>query len=151
MNPEQSTKPSKAIEYQEVDNAAFTAQVIDTAELTTAELIVWFKEVAAAFAVFRLMQSDVKTNATTLGGTPTEVQDFTKPTSSQDGKIWVINLRRFLDGDHKRYIQLQATAGDGSGTTTKFDATLMAYSKIAGSKAADRGVDSVINVNAVAA
>ena len=57
------------------------------------------------------MESDIKTNATTLGGTPTLVKDSTtKPSATDDDKPFVFGID--LRNSRKQYLQLQgALAG----------------------------------------
>lgn len=151
MLNEQMQTVLTAIAYQAVDNAALTSQVIDTQDLISGEYHIKFASLGAAMTVFRIMESDVKTNDTTLGGTPTLVHDLDKPDADQNGKVWTLNLRRYLDGSHKRYIQLQATAGNGAGATSDIDANFVGVPKFGGSNATQRGVDQAVIVNAVAA
>ena len=139
-----------AIAHQSKDNAAFGSQVIDTAKLTSGEIAVLFGTLAVALATFKIMESDTKTNATTLGGTPAEVVDLAKPDADQNGLVWVIDLRQYLQGPHARYIQLQATAGDGSTAESDLTAIFRGIPKGAySSQAADRGVDNVVYVPAL--
>lgn len=101
------------------DNAAFVSNVIDTAMAGGARWLVFviaLGTIDATMAVLKLMQSTVKTDGTTLGGTPALLKDFTtKPTDADGGKLWglVIDLKQ----EHSRYLQLQATAGNGDAGT----------------------------------
>lgn len=116
-NPLQTDTVAWAIKHQAVNNAAFTSQVIDTAELITGEIVLGVGTLPVALAALKLVESDTKTNDTTLGGTTADVQDYAAdlPDADQNGKLVVLNLQRYLTGPHKRYIQLQSTAGNGGG------------------------------------
>lgn len=143
MNELQTTKVFNVIPPTAIkDNAAFVSTVIDKADLHGAdylEFIVGLGATDVAMAVLRVMESDTLTNATTLGGSPTLVKDSTtKPADDADGKVAVfgIDLRK----SRQRYIQLQATAGDGS-TGTYLSAIAIARRSIeASSDAAQRGL-----------
>ena len=67
-------------------------------------------------AQLRVMESDTKTDATTLGGVPVEVKAAAAlPGAGDDGKSFVFGLD--LRAPRQRYLQLQATAGDGAAGT----------------------------------
>lgn len=144
----QTDKVLIAIDQQSQISAAFTSNVLDTSELAHGEFEVKFGTLGATLAVFRIQESDTQTNATTLGGTPNDVEDFTpKPGAAQNAKVWVLNLRKYLQGPHKRYIQLQATAGAGASDLV---ALFRSVSRVPnGDQAAARGVDRVEYVDAL--
>lgn len=141
---------------QSVDDAAFTGQVIDTADLMTGEIEIGFGTLAVALVALKLVESDVKASATALTGATT-VKDFAAalPDDSQDGKFWLLNLARYLAGPHKRYLLLQATAGDGSGSKSDLVSIFRGCSRLpvgdGATAASDRGddVDSVVYVDPV--
>jgi hypothetical protein len=59
-----------------------------------------------------VQQSDAKTDDTTLDG-GVDVHDVSvKPGATDDDKLWLITVD--LKGEHKRFMQLQATAADGT-------------------------------------
>ncbi len=101
------------------DNAAFDSFVIDRNDFPGADYIEFIANIGsidAEMAVLKVMESDTKTDATTLGGTPALVKDSTtKPGATDDNKIVIfgIDLRKARE----RYLQLQATAGDGAAGT----------------------------------
>ena len=101
------------------DDAAFSSLVIDKLDFPGCDYIEFIGclgAIDADMAVLKVMESDTKTNSTTLGGTPALVKDSTtKPGSSDSNKTFVfgIDLRQALE----RYLQLQATAGDGAAGT----------------------------------
>lgn len=122
MNLLTSTKFAQAIEPGVIqDNAAFTSNVIDRASFlpTGAKgvlFVVAVGSIDAAASVFKVVQSDTKTNDTTLGGTPSDVHDVTtKPGASDDSGIWLVYVP--WAAWENRYLQLQVTAGDGASGT----------------------------------
>lgn len=119
------------------DDAAFTSQVIDIADADYMEFYVVLGATDVAMAVLKVMESDVKTNATTLD-TATQVLDVTtKPGAADDGNVWIIGVK--CQG-RKRYLQLQATAGDGTAGTYLTATAVVRRSGVRSSNAADRGV-----------
>lgn len=103
------------------DNAAFVANVIDKqADLPHgAKGILFVGQLGVtdiAMAAFKFVQSDTKTDATNLGGTPSDVEDSaSKASATDDGKFVAIYVP--TEKWTQRYGQLQATAGDGSAGT----------------------------------
>lgn len=105
------------------DNAAFVANVIDLAseavrgaQFLTFDVLIG--SIDAAMAVLKVMESDTKTNDTTLGGTPALVVDVLAtviPGATDDNKIYRVTID--LRATRERYLQLQATAGDGAAGT----------------------------------
>jgi hypothetical protein len=120
------------------NNAAFTSQVIDAAD---ADYVEWHAMVGAtdiAMAAFKVMESDTKTDATTLGGTPAQVHDVAvKPGADDDNKVWIIGVT--CRSPRKRYLQLQATAGNGTAGTYLAASAVIRKSGVRSSLAADRG------------
>lgn len=123
------------------DNAAFTSNVIDLNDFDGAgylEFIGVIGSIDASMAVLKVQESDTKTDATTLGGTPADVVDATtKPGTSDDNTVFVIGLD--LRSPRKRYVQLQATAGDGA-AGTYFAAIAVGRPGTSGSGATERGL-----------
>ncbi len=120
MRPIQETKIIPAIlPGAIVDNAAFASQVIDLMDIEGAGYLEFqglLGSIDAEMAVLKVMESDTKTDATTLGGTPTLVKDATtKPGATDDNKLFAFGVD--LRAPRQRYIQLQATAGDGAAGT----------------------------------
>lgn len=120
MNELSQTKRAIAIAPGVIkDNAAFTSNVIDKNDFPGADYLEFVGLIGATdveMAVLKVMESDTKTNATTLGGTPALVKDATtKPGAGDSDKLFVfgIDLRK----SRERYLQLQATAGNGSAGT----------------------------------
>ena len=116
--------------------------MIDTAGLNYGEFHALLGATDIALAVFKVMESDTKTNATTLGGTPSEVVDVTtKPGAGDDDGVWIIGVD--FTKARKRYIQLQATAGDGTSGTYLAASFVGQADGETSSDASNRGADQV--------
>lgn len=119
-NEAQETKVVAAIPPAAIkDDAAFSSLVIDKTDFPGSDYLEFvgvLGSIDAEMAVLKVMESDTKTNSTTLGGSPTAVKDATtKPGSSDGNKTFAIGVD--LRTSRKRYMQLQATAGDGAAGT----------------------------------
>lgn len=101
------------------DDTAFTSLVLDKADFAGAdylEFVGLLGSIDAEMALLKVMESDTKTNSTTLGGTPVLVKDATvKPGASDGSKPFVFGVN--LRDSHERYLQIQATAGNGAAGT----------------------------------
>jgi hypothetical protein len=103
------------------DDADFVSYVIDTALAGGAQALVFvglFGSIDADMATLKVMQSETKTDATTLAGTPTELLDALDsivPGANDDNKpiVVIVDLKQ----PHARYLQLQAKAGNGAAGT----------------------------------
>jgi hypothetical protein len=110
-----------------VDNGSFTTNVVDTLGFNKVEICVLLGDTDIAMTNLRLQESDVATNATTLSS-PTDVPGTvfgtaidpdtgsatTLPSATDDNKIY----KFFVDlAGRKRYLDLLATAGDGTAGT----------------------------------
>lgn len=120
MRPLQTTKIVPAIlPGAIVDDGAFTSNVIDLNDFEGAgyiEFVCTIGSIDAAMTQLRVMESDTKTDATTLGGTPVAVKAATTlPDADDDNSVFVFGID--LRGPRQRYLQLQATAGDGAAGT----------------------------------
>jgi len=124
------------------DNAAFTSNVIDKLDFPGADYIEFVGVLGAtdvSMAVLKVMESDTKTNDTTLGGTPALVKDATtKPGPTDDNKVFVFGID--LRASRQRYLQLQATAGDGTTGTYLSAIAIGRRLNQASSQAADRNL-----------
>jgi len=119
-NELQETRMAVAIAPAAIkDDAAFDSFVIDKNDFPGCDYLEFVGIIGATdveMAVLKVMESDTKTNSTTLGGTPALVKDSTtKPGATDDNKAFVfgVDLRK----NRERYLQLQATAGDGTSGT----------------------------------
>lgn len=120
MNELQQTIVKAAIPPAVIkDDAAFVSNVIDKLDFPGCSYIEFLGvlgTIDATMAVCKVMESDTKTDATTLGGTPVAVKDVTtKPGSSDGGKTFAIGVD--LRKSRQRYLQLQGTAGNGAAGT----------------------------------
>lgn len=156
MNAEQSTKlvsvvPPGAI----VDDAGFTANVIDTIGYDFLAINFHIGATDIAMAALKIQESDVKSNTTALTdgtdipglvfGTSPNIDGTTSalPSSTADNSI--VRCEIDLRG-RKRYILPVATAGNGSsGTFMEAQATLSRH-KISPVSAADRGCGQILRV-----
>lgn len=141
--PLQETKVFSVIPPTAIkDNAAFVSTVIDKNDLDGADYLEFIGHLGGTdieMAVLRVYESDTLTNATTLGGTPTLVKDSTtKPGADDDNKPFVFGLD--LSNSRKRYLQLQATAGDGTAGTFLSAIAIASRPREAGSSATRRGL-----------
>jgi len=140
MNELQTTKIFNAIAPGVIrDDAAFPSFVIDKADLDGADYLEFIVSLGAtdiAMAQLKVMESDVRTDSTTLGGSPSPVKEATtKPGADDDNKVAVfgVDLRK----SRKRFLQLQATAGNGS-TGTYLSAIAVARRPVEASSDAAR-------------
>jgi hypothetical protein len=148
MNLLNQIKVHRAIDPDDQDNTAFTGQVLDKASFlpTGAKgvlFLVYTGDIAADLAALKVQQSDTKTDATTLGGSPTDVHDVTtKPANADDNSLWLVYVP--MEKWDNQYLQLQATAGDGSGTESYLAAVAIADTPgEAGPTAALTGADNL--------
>ena len=107
-----------------VDNAAYTSTVVDTAGADYVTFVVNLGETDVALATLKVQESDTITDSTTLAsgsdvtglvwGTSTNPDTgstSTLPSATDDNKVFIA----FVDTkSRKRYLQLQATAGNGT-------------------------------------
>jgi len=101
------------------DNAAYLSTAIDLgSEAVNGAPFLTFAvqlgSIDADLATLKVVESDVLTNATTLGGAPVDVLDITAsvtPGATDDNKIYLVTVD--LSAPRKQYQQLQVTAGDG--------------------------------------
>jgi len=128
MNILNNIKLHRAIDPDDVDNGAFDAQVIDLNDFKGAKGVLFLLHVgviAADLAALKVQESDGKSSDTALDGNAADVHDFTtKPANADDDALWAVYVP--LTADRKRYLQLQATAGDGSGTESYLSAIAIA-------------------------
>jgi hypothetical protein len=138
-----------------VDNAAVSSLVIDTLGFGYLEIAVQLGATDIALTAFKVQEADAKTNSTTLTsgadvtGTVfgTDANDTgstsTLPSATDDNKIYKFEID--LRG-RKRYLQVQATVGNGSAGA--FIAAIAALSRGAQvpTSAADKGVAQLMRV-----
>lgn len=128
---------------QTKDNASFTSNVVDTKGFDYAEFIAFITFADVALTVFKIMASDTKANATTLGGTPEEIINFDqKPGADDDGNVFIGGVD-LVNMKVPRYIQLQATAGDGTSGVIMAAICALGGRKISGSGKTERQCEYV--------
>jgi len=108
-------KLHRAIDPDLKDDAAFDGQVIDKQDFDGAKgvlFVIYTGFIDVALAALKVQQADAKTDATTLTS-GADVHDVTaKPTASDDNEFVLVYVPMSLWT--KRYLQLQATGGDGT-------------------------------------
>ncbi|MEM1445152.1 MAG: hypothetical protein AAGF84_03795 [Planctomycetota bacterium] len=124
------------------DDAPFVSNVIDTAEVSYLEFHANLGAIDATAAVFKVVGSDTKTDATTLGGVPVDVHDVTtKPGATDADGVWIIGVDLAKLPRIPRFLQLQATAGNGAAGTFLSATCVLRRSGNTGSEANQRGVN----------
>jgi len=124
------------------DSAAFVSNVIDKLDFPGCSYLEFQGVIGVtdiAMTTLKVMESDTKTDAVTLGGSPVLVKDSTtKPSDADSGKTFTFGID--LTKSRQRYLQLQATAGNGA-AGTYLSANVVGYRpSSASSRAADRGL-----------
>lgn len=107
-----------------VDNAAYTSTVIDTAGFDQCTIYVTTGFTDIALAALKVQEADAATSATALTsgadvsglvwGTsllPNSSTTSSLPSASDDNKVFAAFINT---STRKRYLQIQATAGDGT-------------------------------------
>lgn len=129
------------------DNAAFVSNVLDKQTDVPQDakgvlLIFQFGATDIAMAVQKIMQSDTETNATTLGGVPTAVHDFTtKAGAGDDNGLFGVYIP--MSKWTERYLQAQGTAGNGTNGTYLSCLAVFDHPGSSGVTAADLGMTVV--------
>jgi hypothetical protein len=125
----------------QVNNASFTSQVIDTRKFTNGgyiELVGILGAMDTALTTLKVQEADQKTDDTTLGGSPADVVTADSLPQSGDANaisVFGIDLTNNVD----RFVQLQATAGNGT-NGVYLTALALGVPGIASSLAADRNL-----------
>lgn len=123
------------------DNAAFVANVLDKQtevpnDAKAVQFVVSLGATDIAMDTLKVMESDTKTDGTTLGGVPVLVKDTAaKPADDDDNGIAVITVP--LSKWTKRFLQLQATAGNGAAGTYLSALAVILAPGVSGPDAAD--------------
>lgn len=120
-----------------VDNASYTTAALDTAGFGYCAILVSLGATDIAMAALKLQQSDASGSGFAditgaVGGT-----DFTLPTADDDNKIvaFFVDLR-----GKKRYLDLVATAGNGSTGTYASVLAILSEGAITPDDITDRGL-----------
>ncbi len=154
MNPLQDTKmlnmvPPAAIK----DNAAFTSVIVDTAGYGWLTVVVTLGATDIAMAALSIQENSANTATGmasitgTVFGTATDAYSGSTtvlPGATDDNKIEVFHIK--LDGTRKRYMQVAATAGDGSTGTFMSAVGILSHAAVAPNTASEAGADFVVIV-----
>ena len=131
-----------------VDNASFTTTEIDTLGFGYATFVFSFGTADIAMVALKLQESDTSGSGMadipgTIVGTSASIQgtSTTLPSATDDGKIWI--LQADLRG-RKRYLDLLATAGDGSAGTYASCVCILTKAQQAPVEVADMASGSVL-------
>ncbi len=129
------------------DDAAFVSNVLDKAtdiphDAKGVLFVVQLGATDIALAALKVQQSDTETDATTLGGAPTDVVDAaSKPGADDDGGVALIYVP--IESWTEQYLQLQATAGDGTAGTFLSAIAIFDCPGVSGANATDLGAISL--------
>lgn len=132
-----------------VDNASATAVVVDTQGFDYAEIAFCLGASDIAMTALRVLESDDNsTNVNisgTIFGTAVDIDGTTTalPSNTDDNKIEVFNIDL---RNRKRYLQLVATAGDGSAGTYMTAICRLSRAKNAPITSAGMGAEHVLEV-----
>ena len=137
------------------DNAAFVANVVDTKDWERATFIFTLGDSDIAMAALKVQEADAASDATTLTsgadvtgaifGTSTNTAGSTSglPSATDDNKVYTVEMD--LRG-RKQYLQLQATAGDGSTGTYGSAICILSRGKIISATVTDRGIAQTLRL-----
>lgn len=151
MNPLQNCKYQQMIRPAAiVDDGSFTAQIIDTKGYNW--LTVVFCLGASDIAMAALSVQENSTNGATgmanitgtVFGTAVDIDGVTTalPAADDDNKIEVIHVK--LGPGRKRYMQVLATAGDGTSGTYASCVGILSRADIAPNTATEMGAEHVL-------
>lgn len=153
MNELQQTKVVACIPPGAIkDDASFTAVEIDGKDWDWLTIIIAFGATDIAMAALKLQESETSgggggyTDVTgAIFGTSTNIAGSTSalPTSNDDNKVFLIevDLRKRM-----RYLNLLATAGNGSAGTYMAAVGILSRGKAVGITAAARGAGDILRV-----
>lgn len=150
MEQLQHAKKGICVLPQVLDAATATSYVIDTAGIDYVSIDVVIGATDIALTALKVQESDTKTDATTLSS-PTDVTGLVYgasgapalPSATDDNKIFSFEINT---QNRKRYLQLVATAGNGTtgaALCAKFTAGKIGNQTL---DAAGKGVAAVLNV-----
>jgi len=141
-----SVTPPAAI----VDDASYTTAEIDTLGFSNAQIVVYLGATDIAMTALKVTESDTagSGHADVTGlvfGTSTNIDGSTSalPSATDDNKFQIFDID--LRG-RKRYLDVTATAGDGSAGTFATIFCILSRAGEVGATAADRGADEVLRV-----
>jgi len=135
-----------------VDNTSYTTTEVDTAGYAYAQIICAFGNVPANFAALAVTESDTtgSSHANVTGlivGTSTQISGAASSlplATGGDGAIYIFDID--LRG-RKRFLDLTATAGNGSATVTEMCALcILSRAQISCETATERGAAQILRV-----
>jgi hypothetical protein len=135
-----------------VDNTSFTTTEIDTAGYAYLQIVCAFGNVPANMAALAVTESDTtgSNHANVTGlivGTSNTIAGATSSlpaASGGDGGVWIFDID--LRG-RKRFIDLTATAGNGSATPTEMCAlAILSRAQVSCETATERGAAQILRV-----
>ena len=152
MNPLQQVKFVKVVPPAAiVDDAAVTCEVVDTLGWDYATIVAFLGATDIAATAFNVTESDDNSNFTMIAATNfanTSLTDMdgtalALPTATDDNKFFVVHcdMRR-----HKRYLQLAATAGNGSAGTYITAFAVLSRGEIKPNSSSEQGAKNVVVV-----
>lgn len=151
-NPLQDTKfvnlvPPVAIK----DNTGWTTTEVDTLGYDYATFVINLGATDIAMAALKLTETDTSgcSGSDVTGaifGTSADIAGTTSalPTAADDGDIFVIEVK--LGGSRKRYLDLTATAGNGTTGTYLSGICILSRAENAPRTAAERGANQILRV-----
>jgi hypothetical protein len=128
-----------------VDNAGYTTAAIDTKGFAFLTILVALGATDIAMAGLKAQESDASdmTGAADISGAVGGT-DFALPGATDDNKFVAININ--LKGNRKRYIDLVATAGDGTAGTYLTAIAILSRSQEEPNSATERGLLAEVTV-----
>jgi len=121
------------------DNTAYTTATIDTLGWDYVTFVVYFGAMDIAMAVLKLTESDDSgmSGAVDVSGGDFSVSPATLPSATDDNHFFAVSVN--MNNGRKRYLDLSATAGDGSAGTYAAIFAILSRGKITPYTASDRG------------
>lgn len=133
-----------------VDNAAFTTTEVDTLGFDYATFVVSLGATDIAMAALKVQESDTSgsgfadiSGLDTDGDTDTDGNTSTLPTATDDNDIFVFEVD--LRG-RKRYLDISATAGDGTNGTYASILCILSRAEETPVTATQRGANTILRV-----
>jgi hypothetical protein len=133
-----------------VDDASWTTAAIDTLDYDYCTIVFNLGATDIAMAALKVQESDASgsgyadiTGATCDGGTDIDGNTAALPSATDDGNVIVFQID--LRG-RKRYLDLVATAGNGSAGTFASAVAILTKAAVAPESVADAGCETLIRV-----
>lgn len=121
-----------------VDNASYTTTAVDTVGFAHCKIVIYLGATDIAMAALKVQESDASdmSGAVDISGADFSVSPATLPSSTDDNKFVAVDID--LRG-RKRYLDLVATAGDGSTGTYLAAFAILSRASETPSTATERG------------